>query len=68
MLIKTQDNKRKIHVHMHERLSASTDFRPLRPDVASDKRGLGSERTGISVETILGAFRRSEFEEWDSLR
>ena len=32
---------------MHERLSASTDFKPVRPEVANDKRGPGSDRAGI---------------------
>ena len=36
-----------IPVHMQERLSTSTDLRPVRPEVAKDKRGLGSARAGI---------------------
>jgi hypothetical protein len=35
---------------MHERLSASTDLRPVKPEVARDNKGLGSARAGISGE------------------
>jgi len=38
---------------MHERLSASTDLRPARPDVAKDRSGLGRARAGIVSDEVL---------------
>lgn len=67
---KRNNQKRSIPVHMHERLSASTDFRPVRPDVAKDRRGAGNVLTGICndgfapLTSALGIFAV----EWDSLR
>jgi hypothetical protein len=49
-----------IPVHMHERLSASTDLRPVRPEVARDKSGVGSVRTGISGGRFSTLCRCSE--------
>jgi hypothetical protein len=70
------DSKRcfNVPVHMHERLSASTDLRPVRPEVANDKRGPGSARAGIIEDRGEGEnllfFRDSSREgvEWESLR
>ena len=38
---------------MHERLSASTDLSPVRPEVARDNRGLGRTRAGMSREWLV---------------
>ena len=37
-----------IPVHMHERLSASTDVSPFSPDAARDRSGAGRVRAGMS--------------------
>jgi hypothetical protein len=58
----------KIPVHIHERLSASTDFSSVRPEVASDKRGLGRARIGISEDEKSGLFCGALALECDSLR
>ena len=58
----------KIPVHIHERLSASTDFSSVRPEVASDKRGLGKARAGISGDEKSGLSSGSIELERDSLR
>jgi len=37
-----------VPVHMHDRLSASTDLRPVRPDAARESKGAGRVLAGIS--------------------
>jgi hypothetical protein len=55
-------------VHIHERLSASTDFSSVRPEVASDNRGLGRARIGIPEDEKFGLSCGSIVEVWESLR
>jgi hypothetical protein len=58
-----------IPVHIQDRLSASTDFRLVRPEVANDRSGVGSARTGISEDWPPTIFGDSEVkEERDNLR
>jgi hypothetical protein len=53
-VFKKQANDQMIPVHIHERLSASTDLRLVSPEAVSESRGLGNVRAGISGNEDAG--------------